>query len=162
MIITGREAVADILQESGAEADRALPAGDVPPAVTGPEWDRVSRGVRQRVLALEAFLADAYGRGRAFDDGVVPWRLLFTSGEFRREVAGLIPPNGVRLHAASFDLVRDERGQFRILTDNVSAPSGVSHVTGEYAARLLSALRAAAPHGVTDPRVVLLTAGAHD
>ena len=33
----------------------------------------------------------------AFDDGVVPWRLVFTSRRFCREVAGISPPNGVVL-----------------------------------------------------------------
>jgi uncharacterized circularly permuted ATP-grasp superfamily protein len=122
------------------------------------EWDLVSRGVRQRVLALERFLADVYGPGRVFDDGVVPWRLAYASGEFRREVAGFAPPNDVRVHVAAIDLVRDEQGEFRVRADNVRVPSGVSHVD-EYPSRLLAALRAAAPHGAVDPFVVVLTPG---
>ncbi|MGW2351244.1 hypothetical protein [Actinacidiphila glaucinigra] len=43
-------------------------------------WDecssgRVRPGPPRRVRALEARLADAYGPARAFEDGVVPWRL---------------------------------------------------------------------------------------
>ncbi len=76
------------------------------------EWDLIARGVRQRVLALEAFLADVYGARQAFADGVLPWRVVCTSQQFHREVAGLIPPNGVRVHVAGIDLVRDEPGRF--------------------------------------------------
>ena len=133
------------------------------------EWDLVARGVRQRVQALEAFLADVYGAGRVFDDGVMPWRLIYTSPRFRREVADFTPPNGVRVHVAGIDLIRDEQGRFRVLEDNVRVPSGVSYVienrlamtrtfpalfaeqhvhrVDEYPSRLLAALRAAAPHG---------------
>ena len=131
-----------------------------------------------------AFLEDVYGPGRAFDDGVVPWSLVFTSEKFRREVAGITPPNGVRVHVAGIDLIRDEQGKFRVLEDNVRVPSGVSYVfenrlamtrtfpalfadqrihqVEEYPSRLLNALRAAAPHGVADPFVVVLTPGVHN
>jgi uncharacterized circularly permuted ATP-grasp superfamily protein len=148
------------------------------------EWDLVANGVRQRVQVIEAFLADVYGPGRAFDDGVIPWRLIFTSAEFRREVAGLEPPNRVRVHVAGIDLIRDEQGKFRVLEDNVRVPSEVSYVlenrlamtrlfpallrdpklhqVDEYPSRLLTALRAAAPQGDGDPFVVVLTPGVHD
>jgi uncharacterized circularly permuted ATP-grasp superfamily protein len=167
-----------------AGAERAMPADLIQRLADAAEWDLVCRGVRQRVKVLEAFLADAYGPGRALDDGVVPWRLVFTSDRFRREVAGIVPPNGVRVHVAGIGLVRGEEGAFRVLEDNVRMPSGVSCVTGnrlamtrtfpalfteqrighadDYPSRLLAALRAAAPRGVVDPFVVVLTPGVCD
>jgi len=123
------------------------------------EWAPVSRGVRQRVMALERFLADVYSSGDCFSDGVLPWRLAVTSDKFRREVAGFAPANGVRVHVAGIDLVRDEAGKFRVLADNVRVPSGVSYLPEN---RLLGALRAAAPPGVADPFVVVLTPGVHN
>ncbi len=167
-----------------AGEERPFPLDLIPRVIDAVEWDLVSRGVRQRVHALEAFLADAYGPGRAFDDGVMPWRLVYTSDKFRREVAGITPPNGVRVHVAGIDLIRDEDGRFRVLEDNVRVPSGVSYVienrlammrtfpalfaeqrvhqVDEYPSRLLGALRAAAPHGMLDPFVVVLTPGVHN
>ncbi len=167
-----------------AGEERAFPTDLIPRVIDSSEWDLVSRGVRQRVRVLEAFLEDVYGAGRAFDDGVLPWSLIFTSQRFRREVAGLTPPNGVRVHVAGIDLIRDERGKFRVLEDNVRVPSGVSYVlenrlamtrlfpalysdqkihqVDEYPSRLLTALRAAAPDGVVEPFVVVLTPGVHN
>jgi uncharacterized circularly permuted ATP-grasp superfamily protein len=167
-----------------AGEERAMPTDLIPRVVEAADWELVSRGVRQRVKALEGFLADVYGPGNCFDDGVVPWRLVFTSDRFRREVAGFDPPNGVRVHVAGIDLIRDEQGKFRVLEDNVRVPSGVSYVlenrlamtrifpalfadhrihqVDEYPSRLLGALRAAAPHGVVDPFVVVLTPGVHN
>ena len=167
-----------------AGEERPFPLDLIPRVIDAAEWDLVMRGVRQRVRALEAFLADVYGPGRAFDDGVVPWRLVCTSPRFCREVAGLVPPNGVRIHVAGIDLVRDEDGRFRVLEDNVRVPSGVSYVlenrlamtrtfpglfagqgvcqVDEYPSRLLAALRAAAPLGASDPYVVVLTPGVHN
>ncbi len=167
-----------------AGEERAFPTDLIPRVIDAAEWDLVSRGVRQRVKALEAFLADVYGPGRVFDDGVVPWSLIYTSEKFRREVSGINPPNGVRVHVAGIDLIRDEQGKFRVLEDNVRVPSGVSYVlenrlamtrtfpalfaeqrvhqVDEYPSRLLGALRASAPTGVPDPFVVVLTPGVHN
>jgi uncharacterized circularly permuted ATP-grasp superfamily protein len=165
-----------------AGEERPFPLDLIPRVIDAVEWDHISRGVRQRVRALEAFLADVYGAGRAFEDGVLPWRLIYTSPRFRREVADFTPPNGVRVHVAGIDLVRDEAGRFRVLEDNVRVPSGVSYVienrlammrtfpalfaeqrvheVEEYPTKLLAALRAAAGHD--DPFVVVLTPGVHN
>src|SRR5689334_3668837 len=133
-----------------AGEERPFPLDLVPRILDAAEWDLISRAVRQRVLALEQFLADIYGPGRVLAGGV--------------------------------DLIRDEQGQFRVLEDNLRIPSGVSYVlenrramsqtlpglfaearvtpVDEYPSRLLAALRAAAPEGVADPCVVVLTPGA--
>ena len=167
-----------------AGEERPFPLDLIPRVIDAVEWDLVSRGVRQRVRALEAFLADVYGPGRVFGDEVVPWRLIYTSPRFRREVADFAPPNGVRVHVAGIDLIRDEQGRFRVLEDNVRVPSGVSYVienrlamtrtfpalfadqsvhrVDDYPSRLLAALRAAAPRGTSDPCVVVLTPGVHN
>jgi len=167
-----------------AGEERPFPLDLIPRVIDAAEWDLVARGVRQRVKALEAFLADVYGAGRVFADGVMPWRLIYTSPRFRREVADFSPPNGVRVHVAGIDLIRDEQGRFRVLEDNVRVPSGVSYVienrlamsrtfpalfaeqhvhrVDEYPSRLLAALRAAAPRRTSDPCVVVLTPGVHN
>jgi uncharacterized circularly permuted ATP-grasp superfamily protein len=167
-----------------AGEERPFPLDLIPRVIDAAEWDLVSRGVRQRVKALEAFLADVYGACRVFHDGVMPWRLIYTSPRFRREVADFAPPNGVRVHVAGIDLIRDEDGRFRVLEDNVRVPSGVSYVienrlamtrtfpalfaeqavhrVDDYPSRLLAALRAASPRGTSDPCVVVLTPGVHN
>jgi uncharacterized circularly permuted ATP-grasp superfamily protein len=161
--------------------ERPFPLDLIPRVIDAVEWDLVQRGVRQRVAALEAFLADVYGPRQVLADGVLPWRAVLTSRRFHREVAGLTPPNGVRVHVAGIDLVRDEQGRLRVLEDNVRIPSGVSYVienrlamtrvfpalfaeqhvsaVDDYPARLLSALRAGAPPRARDPVVVVLTPG---
>jgi uncharacterized circularly permuted ATP-grasp superfamily protein len=164
--------------------ERPFPLDLVPRVINAMEWDLIVRGVRQRVRALEAFLADVYSQRQVFADGIVPWRVLLTSAGFHREVSGLVPPNGVRVHVAGIDLIRDEYGQLRVLEDNVRIPSGVSYVienrlamtrtfpglfaeqrvtsVDEYPGRLLAALRAAAPAAAPDPVVVVLTPGVNN
>ena len=90
----------------------------------------------------------------------------------------------MRVHVSGIDLIRDEHGTFRVLEDNLRTPSGISYVVenrramsqvfpelfashrvlpvATYPARLLEALRAAAPGGVDDPTVVVLTPGMYN
>jgi uncharacterized circularly permuted ATP-grasp superfamily protein len=167
-----------------AGEERPFPLDLVPRVIAAEEWYGVVAGVRQRVVALEAFLADVYGRGEVFADGVVPRSVVVTSSHFHREAFGIEPANGVRIHVAGVDLVRDEEGAFRVLEDNLRVPSGVSYVienrramtqllpdlfgshrvnpVDDYPARLLKALRAAAPSGVRDPVVAVLTPGVYN
>ncbi len=161
--------------------ERPFPLDIVPRVLLADEWAEVEAGVTQRVRALEAFLADVYGEGAVFRDRVIPRRVVVSSPHYHRVMAGVRPPNGVRCHVAGIDLVRDELGRFRVLEDNVRVPSGVSYVMTNrramfsalpevtsrhrirpvelYPLRLLAALRAAAPSGVNDPTVVVLTPG---
>ncbi|GAB7005518.1 circularly permuted type 2 ATP-grasp protein [Nocardioides sp. AN3] len=162
--------------------ERAFPIDIVPRLIEAHEWAHVDAGVQQRVKALELFLADVYGPGDVFRDGVIPRSVITTSSHYARETFGIEPANGVRVHVSGIDLVRDDAGEFRVLEDNVRIPSGVSYVitnrraisttlpesfgqhrirpVGGYPQKLLAALRAAAPAGVADPTVVVLTPGA--
>jgi uncharacterized circularly permuted ATP-grasp superfamily protein len=164
--------------------ERPFPLDVVPRVIAAHEWGEIERGVAQRVRALEAFLADVYGPGEAIRAGVIPRRVVVSSSDFMRVAAGMEPPNGVRIHVAGIDLIRDEEGRFRVLEDNVRIPSGVSYVMAnrhaittvfpeafathrirpvtEYPRRLLAALRAAAPSGIADPTVVVLTPGIYN
>jgi uncharacterized circularly permuted ATP-grasp superfamily protein len=167
-----------------AGEERPFPLDAVPRILEQSEWGLISAGVRQRVLALEAFLADIYGAQTAVRDGVIPAKLLTSSTHYHRAAAGIEPPNGVRIHVSGVDLIRDEQGTWRVLEDNVRVPSGVSYVisnrrvmtqtlpelfvqmkvrpVGDYPQKLLAALRASAPAGVDDPTIVVLTPGVHN
>ena len=161
--------------------ERPFPLDLVPRVIAAAEWARLERGIRQRVKALEMFLADVYGEQSILRDLVIPKRLVTSCEHFHREAAGFVPPNGVRIHVAGIDLVRDEKGTFRVLEDNLRSPSGVSYVmenrrtmarvfpdlfsshrvraVGDYASHLLRALRASAALNEADPTVVVLTPG---
>lgn len=164
-----------------SEQERPFPLDLVPRVIAAQEWSRLEKGIKQRVKALELFLADIYGEQRILRDHVLPRRLVTSCEHFHREAAGIVPPNGVRIHVAGIDLVRDEAGEFRVLEDNLRSPSGVSYVmenrrtmtrvfpdlfmshkvraVGDYATHLLRALRAGAALNEADPTVVVLTPG---
>jgi uncharacterized circularly permuted ATP-grasp superfamily protein len=164
--------------------ERPFPLDLVPRVIASPEWEIIEAGVAQRVRALEAFLSDIYADARVISDGVIPSQLITSSTHFHRAVWGIRPSNGVRIHVAGVDLIRNPSGDVRVLEDNVRVPSGVSYVmtnrnamltampeafanqrirpVASYPTRLLTALRKAAPPGVDDPTVVVLTPGVYN
>ncbi len=148
----------------------------VPRILTADEWEPLAAGLEQRVRALDAFVADAYGERRIVREGIMPERVLTGAEHYEPELAGL-PPSRVRVALAGLDVIRDEDGTFRVLEDNLRTPSGLAYalaareavepVAGDgalpieepTAALLGRVLRAAAPGGREDPRIVLLTDG---
>jgi uncharacterized circularly permuted ATP-grasp superfamily protein len=166
---------------SHAGEEWVFPLDLIPRLIKADEWELVEAGVVQRVRALEAFLADVYGPAEVVRDGVVPRSLLTTSAGFCRPAHGIEPPNGVRVHLAGIDIVRDQAGLLRVLEDNLQVPSGMSYVVenrrtmarvfpglfleqrvrpvAAYPGWLLDALRRSAPLGAEEPVVVLLTPG---
>lgn len=145
--------------------ERPFPLDIVPRVIAAHEWTEVETGVAQRVLALEAFLADVYGPNEAVKAGIIPRRVITSSTDFMRVAAGIEPPNDVRIHVAGIDLIRDEEGRFRVLEDNVRILSGVSYVMANatpsprfsqrHSLRIGSG-RSRSTHGVCLPRCVPL------
>ena len=156
----------------------------MPRVISAAEWSRLERGITQRVRALEMYLDDIYGEQNILRDELIPRRLVTSCKHFHREAAGINPPNGVRIHVAGIDLVRDADGVFRVLEDNLRSPSGVSYVmenrrtmarvfpnlfatnrvrsVGDYSSHLLRALRKSAATNEADPTVVVLTPGVYN
>jgi uncharacterized circularly permuted ATP-grasp superfamily protein len=56
------------------------------------------------------YLDDVYGEQQILRDGVLPRRLVTSCEHFHRQAASIIPPNGVRIHVAGIDLIRNHRG----------------------------------------------------
>lgn len=166
-------------EESGNE--RLIPFDMVPRIVPAAEWRMLEAGLRQRVHALNLFLGDVYGEQRILHDGRVPTDLVLNNAEFRREMCDLRVPGGVYSHISGIDLVRAGDGEYYVLEDNLRVPSGVSYMlenrrmmarlipelfarqqiapVERYPDALLSTLREAAPEGIDDPVVAVLTPG---
>lgn len=165
-------------------SERIFPFDVIPRVLTAAEWERIERGLKQRSLALNRFIDDLYNRQMILRDGVVPRDLIESAATLREACRGFTPPKGVWCHVIGTDLVRDKDGTVYVLEDNLRVPSGVSYVlenrevmkrtfpevfrgqqiapVEDYPERLLAALQACAPAGVTNPTVVLLTPGIYN
>ena len=164
--------------------ERILPFDLIPRIVPADEWSLIKRGIAQRVMALNAFLTDVYGKQQILADGVVPWDLVFSSRFFSREMIGFKLPRDVYIHVSGVDLIRGRDGTYYVLEDNLRTPSGISYVlenrdvlkrgfpdlfngyavcpVDDYPGRLLDVLRYVAPRGAAAPNVVLLTPGIYN
>jgi uncharacterized circularly permuted ATP-grasp superfamily protein len=150
----------------------------VPRLIEAAEWEQLRAGLLQRVQALNAFVADAYGPQRIFDAGAVPRRLLETSTGYAPAMRGLLDSGPPPATVAGLDLVRDRDGELRVLEDNLRMPSGACYAVGvreavapeigrtvrpsahgDYLEKLGEAIRAAAPEGRDEPFAVVLSDG---
>ncbi len=168
-----------------AGEERLIPFDMVPRIVTPHEWRKLSRGIEQRVRALNAFLHDIYHRQEIVRAGRLPQRLIAENAAFLPQMVGFVPPGGVYTHIVGVDLVRTGPDEFMVLEDNARTPSGVSYMlenretmmamfpelftrvkvapVQDYPRRLARSLAACAPAAAGDrPTVAVLTPGIYN
>jgi uncharacterized circularly permuted ATP-grasp superfamily protein len=168
----------------GAEEaeERLIPFDIVPRIIGAQEWSRLSRGIEQRVRAINAFLHDIYHRQEIIRAGRVPEALIAKNSAFLPAMIGFTPPGRVYTHIVGIDLVRTGPDEFYVLEDNARTPSGVSYMlenretmmnmfpelfsairvreVGSYPKNLRRSLEACAPDGCNGmPVVAVLTPG---
>jgi uncharacterized circularly permuted ATP-grasp superfamily protein len=169
----------------GRGTERLFPFDLIPRIIPNSEWQRIDRGLSQRVIALNLFLQDVYGKQRIFADKQIPRSLVYSCKHFHREAIGIEVPRGIHTHICGIDLVRDSKsGEYFVLEDNVRTPSGISYVlenrlvmmrafpdafqsyevlpVNHYPAELLRILRSLSPRGDGDEQIVLLTPGIYN
>ena len=111
-----------------AGVEKILPFDFVPRIVSATEWERIEKGLKQRIRALNLFIDDIYHEQKIIKDGVVPPEIIHSAKCFRQQCVGLNPPRGIWCHITGTDLVRHSDGQIYVLEDNLRCPSGVSYV----------------------------------
>jgi uncharacterized circularly permuted ATP-grasp superfamily protein len=165
--------------------ERLIPFDMVPRIISGREWRRVSRGIEQRVRALNAFIHDLYHRQEIIRSRTVPLRLLRNNAAWLPQMVGFTPPGGVYTHIVGVDLVRTGPDEFMVLEDNARTPSGVSYMLenretmmamfpelftrakvrpiGDYPRQLAASLAACAPDCAGPrPTIAVLTPGIYN
>ncbi|MBF9060840.1 circularly permuted type 2 ATP-grasp protein [Rhodobacterales bacterium HKCCSP123] len=112
-----------------AEADeRLIPFDIVPRIISAREWARLTKGIEQRVRAINAFLHDIYHRQEILRAGRVPVEIIARNDAFLPQMIGMSPPGNVYTHIVGTDLVRTGEDEFFVLEDNARTPSGVSYM----------------------------------
>jgi uncharacterized circularly permuted ATP-grasp superfamily protein len=169
--------------------ERLIPFDLVPRIVSAAEWRKLTRGIEQRVRAINAFLHDIYHRQEIVRAGRLPERLLSRNPAFLPQMVGFAPPGGIYTHVVGIDLVRTGPDDFVVLEDNARTPSGVSYMlenretmmamfpelftrvpirpVNDYPRRLARSLAACAPdctsgNGDGRPVVAVLTPGIYN
>lgn len=113
---------------SNEGTEKLIPFDIIPRIISAMEWRRLSKGIEQRVRALNAFLHDIYHRQEILKAGRVPEKLILNNTAFCPEMMGLDPARGVYSHIIGVDIVRTGPDDFYVLEDNLRTPSGVSYM----------------------------------
>ena len=169
------------LNDSGNKgSERILPFDPLPRVISSSEWLDLEKGLIQRLEAIDLFLADVYGKQQIIKDRVIPRELIESSDGWRPQMQGFVLPLGRWCHISGLDLIRDGKGNWHVLEDNLRCPSGVAYFlenrlvmkrifptlfTGrivrpidDYPSYLLKSLQELAVW-TDNPKVVLLTPG---
>ena len=107
--------------------EQLFPFDALPRIIPHDEFALLERGLRQRVDALNLFLADVYSDKKIVRDGVLPQEFLYASKGYLPECEGIAPPAGIYSHISGIDLVQAKDGGWVILEDNLRIPSGASY-----------------------------------
>ncbi|MCB1910112.1 MAG: circularly permuted type 2 ATP-grasp protein [Rhodocyclaceae bacterium] len=169
-------------EDSGTE--RLIPFDIIPRIITAGEWLTLEAGLRQRVMALNAFIRDIYHERSILKEGRIPEQDVLGNAQYRKEMVGVQVVHDVYAHIAGVDIVRAGEGEFYVLEDNLRVPSGVSYMLEDrrmmmrlfpelfannrvapvdhYPNLLLDTMRSVAPAGQDNPSVVVMTPGAYN
>lgn len=170
---------------SNEGTEKLIPFDIIPRIISAMEWRRLSKGIEQRVRALNAFLYDIYHRQEILKAGRVPEKLILNNSAFCPEMMGLDPARGVYSHIIGVDIVRTGPDDFYVLEDNLRTPSGVSYMLENreamlqlapelfqrykvapvetYPETLRRTMESVAPGGIHgSPNLVVLTPGIHN
>ncbi|MDR3272738.1 MAG: circularly permuted type 2 ATP-grasp protein [Flavobacteriaceae bacterium] len=169
---------------SGEGIEKIFPFDIIPRIITASEWDKIEKGIKQRLTALNLFLKDVYNEQFIIKDGVIPTELVYSCPHYLRQMYRIKVPYDIYVHIAGIDLIRDYNGEFYILEDNLRTPSGVSYMlenreitkrifpdlipqnsirpVADYPNILYRNLLSIAPKKAANPTVVLLTPGIYN
>lgn len=164
--------------------EKIMPFDILPRVITASEWERLERGLKQRIEALNLFIHDIYNEKKVLKDKIIPADLVLSSECYLKPCEGLSPPKGIWIHITGTDLIRDRDGQFYVLEDNLRCPSGISYVlqnrsvqkrtmpraframrvrpVSDYGDHLYETLRYCAPNGIQNPNIIILTPGIYN
>lgn len=109
-------------------AGRPYELDSIPLVIPPADWVRVSAGLAQRILLLDAVLTDLYGPQELLKKGLVPPDLVHSSPSFLHFVRGIQPPGGKYVVTTGCDLVRGPNGMWSVLRDHVGTPGGLGQV----------------------------------
>ena len=175
-------------KDSGEGTERLIPFDLIPRVIPAHEWAQMQAGLIQRVTALNRFIHDVYHDQEIIRAGIVPEAPIIRNAQFRPEMMGVDVPRNIYSHVAGIDIVRagnpDGSGSYYVLEDNLRVPSGVSYMlenrkmmmrlfpdlfsqhriapVAHYPDLLLETLRSVGPHGISEPKVVVLTPGMYN
>ena len=164
--------------------EKKWPLDIIPRIIPKSVWNKISKGLAQRVKALNLFIDDVYNKKKIFKDNVVPKELVFNSPYYIKECDGFSPKYKAWSNISGIDLIRNINGEYLVLEDNLRVPSGVSYMLEnrmvmrdvfpelftrykvssihQYANKLYHCMEECIPKRTENPHMVVLTPGIYN
>ncbi len=165
------------VEDEPGNPERLVQVDWMPRIIAAAEWRKLSEGLLQRGRAINAWLRAVYGGGQ----DLVPEEIVCGSVFYRPHD---LPVDSAPVHIYGPDVVHLSSGEYVVLEDNVRVPSGVAYSEAirragmeampelygvhrladifSYYDRLRETLELAAPEGVEEPNVAVVTRGDGD
>ena len=116
------------LNDTGLKGtERILPFDPLPRIISKDDWVTLEKGLKQRLEAIDLFLDDIYNSQKIINDGIIPRELIESSEGWRPQMIGFKPPLNKWCQISGLDLIRDRKGDWHVLEDNLRCPSGVAY-----------------------------------
>ncbi|ANW96182.1 hypothetical protein AXE80_07780 [Wenyingzhuangia fucanilytica] len=148
------------------------------------EWSKIEKGIKQRAELLNLILKDIYGERKLIKDNIIPPEVFYEHRGFLRQCDQIEYNTTKNLMVYSAELSRGPDGRMWVVNDRTQAPSGMGYAlenrftTSRTASKLFNDLNVkqpseffndfnqmlidAAPQGIDNPNIVILTPGPHN
>ncbi|MEO3357208.1 circularly permuted type 2 ATP-grasp protein [Acinetobacter haemolyticus] len=113
-------------EEEGLE--RTIPFDLIPRVIEKKQWEKIAAGCTQRVKALNHFLDDIYHRQHILKEGLISEYQVMTHEAFQPHMLKHHLKGKIYSQISGIDIIRDGKGDFYVLEDNLRTPSGVSYM----------------------------------
>ncbi|QES90110.1 circularly permuted type 2 ATP-grasp protein [Rhizosphaericola mali] len=153
----------------------------IPNIIDGEEWETIQSGLIQRATILNLIAKDIYGPQFLLKNKIIPAELIFQHPGYIRQCMSIDVPGGCFLNFYAADMARSKDGQLWIIGDRTQAPSGSGYALenrmalstafpeffknemvakiGAYFNSVYKELCSNVPHGIDNPKIVVLTSG---
>lgn len=115
------------IYKNGTFNEQLFPFDAIPRSISADNFSSMTKGLIQRVDALNIFLKDIYSDGKIIRDKIIPEDFVYISKGYLAECSGITPSKGIYSHISGIDLVEAKDGTWYILEDNLRIPSGASY-----------------------------------
>ena len=164
--------------------EKKWPLDIIPRIIPKSQWNKVTKGLKQRVKALNLFIDDVYNQKKIFKDNIIPKDIIFNSPYYVKECEGFSPKYKSWANISGVDLIRNKKGEYLVLEDNLRVPSGVSYMLEnrmvmrdvfpelftrykvssihQYTNKLFNCMNECIPKKTSQPHMVVLTPGIYN
>ena len=99
----------------------------VPFVLQETEWNRISKGLKQRAHLLDLVLKDVYGKRELIKNRIIPHEIIYGHRGFLRQCDQIKYKTAKNLSIYAADLSRGPDGRIWVVNDRTQAPSGMGY-----------------------------------